>query len=263
MRSTLSLPPHFLIIYGVARTDRKTNSMLNSANFRGEDARKPSAPSVACSIESDDIGSRWSSMTTTKRSPSPSENSAPISSAILSSGRGQTLRNCGTKRRRRCFAPDRTGCERAPITANRRSKAGARSWALRRSRHRVAREPKKADCGVVAVFQDIYGNPPDLIEYAPVEYPKESLEVRDSVDDLIAELRGLDDGDGWMQGEGILQMAFMERGALDEIEICIIPELLGGGRPLFPPTGFRSSPELISAKTLDKGCVWLHYRRSF
>ena len=28
-------------------------------------------------------------------------------------------------------------------------------------------------------------------------------------------------------------MAFMERGALDEIEIYIIPELLGGGRPLF------------------------------
>jgi dihydrofolate reductase len=82
------------------------------------------------------------------------------------------------------------------------------------------------------------------------------------VDGLIAELRGLDDGDVWMLGGGMLQMAFMERGALDEVEIYIIPELLGGGRPLFPRTGFRSSPELISAKTLDKGCVRLHYRLS-
>lgn len=90
--------------------------------------------------------------------------------------------------------------------------------------------------------------------------PKGSLEVRDDVDDLIAELRGLDDGDVWVLGGGMLQMAFMERGALDEIEIYIIPELLGGGRPLFPSTGFKSSTELISAKSLDKGCVRLHYR---
>jgi hypothetical protein len=32
--------------------------------------------------------------------------------------------------------------------------------------------------------------------------------------------------------------AFIERDALDEIEIYVMPDLLGGGRPLFPPTGF-------------------------
>ena len=99
-----------------------------------------------------------------------------------------------------------------------------------------------------------------VVTSRPIDNPKGSLEIRDNVDDLIAELRALDDGNVWMLGGGKLQMAFMERGALDEIEIYIIPELLGGGRPLFPPTGFRWSPELISAKTLDKGCVRLHYR---
>jgi dihydrofolate reductase len=101
-----------------------------------------------------------------------------------------------------------------------------------------------------------------VVTSRPIDNPKGSFEIRANVDDLIAELRALDDGDVWMMGGGMLQMTFMERGALDEIEIYVIPELLGGGRPLFPPTDFRSSPELISAKTLDKGCVRLHYRLS-
>lgn len=99
-----------------------------------------------------------------------------------------------------------------------------------------------------------------VVTSRPIENPKGPLQVKDNVDNLIAELRAIDDGDVWMLGGGMLQMAFMERGALDEIEIYIIPELLGGGRPLFPLTGFRSSPNLISAKALDKGCVRLHYR---
>jgi hypothetical protein len=63
-----------------------------------------------------------------------------------------------------------------------------------------------------------------------------------------------------MLGGGQLQMAFLERGALDEIEIYVIPEILGGGRPLFPRTGLRASPTLVSAEAIAKGCVRLHYR---
>ena len=93
----------------------------------------------------------------------------------------------------------------------------------------------------------------------PIEQPKGSLETRSDLPALIEELRSLDDGDVWMLGGGQLQMAFMERQALDEIEIYVIPELLGGGRPLFPATGFRASPRLISAREMDRGCVRLHY----
>lgn len=99
-----------------------------------------------------------------------------------------------------------------------------------------------------------------VVTSRPIENPKGPLEVRSDVDALIRELRGLDDGNVWMLGGGQLQMAFLERGALDEIEIYIIPEMLGGGRPLFPLTGFRASPTLISAQAIDKGCVRLHYR---
>lgn len=99
-----------------------------------------------------------------------------------------------------------------------------------------------------------------VVTSRPIENPKGILTIRSDVDALITELRALTDGDIWMLGGGQLQMAFLERGALDEIEIYIIPELLGGGRPLFPLTGFRASPTLVSAKAIDRGCVRLHYR---
>lgn len=99
-----------------------------------------------------------------------------------------------------------------------------------------------------------------IVTSRPIEDPKGPLEIRTDVSDLISELRALEDGDVWLLGGGLLQMTFLERGALDEIEIYLIPEILGGGKPLFPLTGFRASPTLISAKAIDKGCVRLHCR---
>jgi dihydrofolate reductase len=99
-----------------------------------------------------------------------------------------------------------------------------------------------------------------VVTHTPIDNPKGPLETRSDVDALVAELRALDDGDVWMLGGGRLQMAFMERGALDELEIYVIPEIIGGGSPLFPPTGFRASPQLVSAREMSKGCVRLHYR---
>ncbi len=98
-----------------------------------------------------------------------------------------------------------------------------------------------------------------VVTSRPIPCPKGALETCSDVDSLITELRDLEDGDVWMLGGGRLQMAFMERGALDEIEIYVMPELIGGGTPLFPATGFQASPKLISAQTLDRGCVRLHY----
>lgn len=98
-----------------------------------------------------------------------------------------------------------------------------------------------------------------VVTSRPIPSPKGPLETRGDVDALIAELRALDDGDVWMLGGGALQMAFIERSALDELEIYVIPEIIGGGKPLFPATGFRVSPRLISAQPLDRGCVRLHY----
>lgn len=98
-----------------------------------------------------------------------------------------------------------------------------------------------------------------VVTSRPLPDPVGTLETRTDVDALIAELRALDDGDVWMLGGGKLQMAFIERGALDEIEIYVISHLLGGGYPLFPPTGFTRNLKLLAANVLGTGCVRLHY----
>lgn len=98
-----------------------------------------------------------------------------------------------------------------------------------------------------------------VVTSRPIPDPKGALETRSDVDALVTELRSLDDGDVWMLGGGRLQMAFLERRALDEIEIYVMPEIIGGGRPLFPATGAQASPRLIDARHLDRGCVRLHY----
>lgn len=98
-----------------------------------------------------------------------------------------------------------------------------------------------------------------VVTSRPLPDPLGPLETRTDIDALVAELRALDDGDVWMLGGGRLQMAFMERGALDEIEIYVMSDLLGGGYALFPPTGFRRRVRLLSAESLGQGCARLHY----
>lgn len=100
-----------------------------------------------------------------------------------------------------------------------------------------------------------------VVTSRPIEAPLGPLETRSDIEALVAELQALDDGDVWMLGGGRLQMAFVERGALDEIEIYVISALLGGGFPLFPPTGFRNERlELIASSRLGSGGARLHYR---
>ncbi|MCA0204620.1 MAG: dihydrofolate reductase family protein [Proteobacteria bacterium] len=105
-----------------------------------------------------------------------------------------------------------------------------------------------------------YGNQRVIVVTSqPIGDPKGPLETRSDIDALIAELRALDDGDVWMLGGGRLQMAFMERGALDEIQIFLIPEIIGGGRPLFPATGLEAGLTLLAAEKTPEGFARLHY----
>ena len=95
----------------------------------------------------------------------------------------------------------------------------------------------------------------------PIVAPKGPVEVwSESIERLITHLRALNDGDVWLAGGGKLQMAFIARGGLDELDITLLPELIGGGIPLFPAMGVRTTPTLIHAKALDRGCVSLRYR---
>ena len=80
--------------------------------------------------------------------------------------------------------------------------------------------------------------------------------------DLVAHLRALEGGDVWIVGGGKLQSAFFDMDAIDRIEACIIPVLLGNGVPMF----LKSAPqerwlELTDVRRFPLGGVILDYRR--
>ncbi|MCX5495265.1 dihydrofolate reductase family protein [Kaistia dalseonensis] len=99
-----------------------------------------------------------------------------------------------------------------------------------------------------------------IVTSRPLDDPMGPLTVWDrDIDALVAELRGLDDGDVWIVGGGKLQQAFIARGALDRLELFVVPEIVGGGHPTFPPNGFARSIRLIGAQTFGSGVVHLDY----
>ncbi len=57
---------------------------------------------------------------------------------------------------------------------------------------------------------------------------------------LIGEVRGADDGDAWIVGGGRLQQAMIAAGALDRLELFIVPEIVGGGHPDLPGQRLRA-----------------------
>ena len=80
--------------------------------------------------------------------------------------------------------------------------------------------------------------------------------------ELVAHLKAATDGDVWIVGGGKLQAAFFELDAIDRMEACIIPVLLGNGIPMFP----RTAPserwfDLADVRRFPLGGVILDYRR--
>lgn len=77
---------------------------------------------------------------------------------------------------------------------------------------------------------------------------------------LIAHLRALEGGDVWMAGGGRLQSAFVARGAVDHLQIFVMPVLVGAGTPLWAGIEAETALTLDDARPLEKGVVRLAYR---
>ena len=86
---------------------------------------------------------------------------------------------------------------------------------------------------------------------------------QDGVPALIDHVRTRGDGAVWVVGGGGLQAAFIAAGALDRLDLFVIPVLLGGGVPLFPP-GLTPACRLTLAETerYTNGMVRLRYALS-
>ncbi|WP_458460462.1 dihydrofolate reductase family protein [Paenibacillus sp.] len=79
-----------------------------------------------------------------------------------------------------------------------------------------------------------------------VHFTTESLET------LLPRLKQTSDGNVWIVGGGKLVQAVMENKLLDEIEVAIIPKILGEGIPLFPTGTVPSQFRMIRTQTLGQ-----------
>ncbi|TCK28955.1 dihydrofolate reductase [Ancylobacter aquaticus] len=80
---------------------------------------------------------------------------------------------------------------------------------------------------------------------------------------LIAHLRDMPNEIVWVVGGGGLQSAFIAAGALDRLDLFVIPVLLGGGVPLFPPEATPARRlALVETESYANGMVRLRYALS-
>lgn len=77
---------------------------------------------------------------------------------------------------------------------------------------------------------------------------------------LMARLKQQPGKDIWLCGGGELTREFLKAGALDEIILGIVPVLIGGGRPTFPPEFPETEVELVEVKQYKGGVMGLTYR---
>jgi dihydrofolate reductase len=83
--------------------------------------------------------------------------------------------------------------------------------------------------------------------------------VSENVAETITALRGERGRDIWLFGGGDLFASLLAADLVDDIEVAIIPVLLGGGTPLVSPGAQRSRLTLRNSATSPAGIVTLGY----
>ncbi len=92
--------------------------------------------------------------------------------------------------------------------------------------------------------------------------PADTTAWESGVDALTVHLRALDDAkDVWVLGGGRLQQAFLDRGALDRLELFVVPVVLGRGLPLFPGTDVRQTLHLVEVGRIGEIARLVYERR--
>lgn len=76
---------------------------------------------------------------------------------------------------------------------------------------------------------------------------------------LVADLRASSQGDVWVAGGAKAIRAFLDLGAIDHLDLFVMPLLLGDGKPLFIRSDRTAHLTLLGAKTFANGVVKLSY----
>lgn len=77
---------------------------------------------------------------------------------------------------------------------------------------------------------------------------------------FVAELKKRRGKDIYLSGGGELARELLRSGAVDQIELGVVPVLVGGGLPCFPPGFQETDLELINCKQYKGGILGLTYR---
>lgn len=84
--------------------------------------------------------------------------------------------------------------------------------------------------------------------------------VAEGAAERVRELRALSGKDIWLFGGGVLFRGCLEEGLVDEVEVAVIPVLLGEGIPFLAPPARRRALTLIGHRVYPKtGTVMLRY----
>jgi len=90
------------------------------------------------------------------------------------------------------------------------------------------------------------------------DYPKVTI-VGEEFKETVAALRTEPGKDIWLFGGGLLFRSLLDVGLVDAVEVGVMPVLLGGGIPLFPPPGKVTKLKLTSHKIYKTGIIGLEY----
>lgn len=115
-------------------------------------------------------------------------------------------------------------------------------------------------------FEAVDGRPPlpgkETVVFSRSLTPvrSDSLVVTDEdPGSYVARNREREGGHVWLMGGGRLFRTLLEAGEVDEVEVAVVPVLLGDGVPLLPRWGGRAGLALRGQEAHESGLVLLRY----
>ena len=110
-------------------------------------------------------------------------------------------------------------------------------------------------------FADLWQSVEKIVYSTTLERPstKRTRIERTFDPDSIRQMKATADRDILIGGPGLAAHA-INAGLVDEVQVFVVPVLVGGGKPSFPDKGFRAKLELIDQHIFRDGMIYLRYR---
>lgn len=108
-------------------------------------------------------------------------------------------------------------------------------------------------------LKDLEGVKKVIISRSKIEL-KEGFELANSPEEALKMLESEGFKKAIITGGSTVNSEFAKRGLIDEVIFDVNPSILGEGIPVFNPSDFELSLELIEAQKISDGIVEIHYK---